>query len=307
MVKRLAISVRGESGELHAVDVETTIHEAILTAQPRWKDEAEAAGIQIKIETHLQPTPHVRGTAAGLHNILLNLIFNAVDAMRKGGTITLTTTATATDGTVQIAVSDTGVGMNEETKRRVFEPFFTTKAEVGKGLGMSGVYTSIAQWGGQIDLESIPNEGTTAIVHLPIWTQNDTDNRLSTRAGNILIVEDENIVREFLTRTLSPHHQVDAVSDGIKGLELFSQKTYDVVLVDLGTPNLPGDQVVERMRKISPHISTILITGWQLSKDDPRYQAFDFHLQKPFESVQKVITVVAQAIQAYDNKKTNAQ
>lgn len=309
LVKRLAVSVRGEKEEFHAIDVELTIQEAIKTAQPRWKDEAEAKGIQIEMETHLQTTPKVCSTTAGLHNVLLNLIFNAVDAMPTDGRITISTETT--DEHVQVTVSDTGQGMNEETMRRVFEPFFTTQAEVGRGLGMAGVYASITRWGGHINLESTPNKGTTATVHLPIWTQRhaetDQDLARTTRMGKILIVEDENIVRSFLTRALSPHHQVDAVSNGTEGLALFAQKTYDVVLVDLGMPNLPGDQVIAQMRQIAPNVSTILITGWQLSPKDPRYQAFDFHLQKPFESVQKITTLVAQAIQAYDNKQKNPQ
>lgn len=307
LVKRLAVSVRGESGELQAIDVASTIQEVIQATQPRWKDESEAKGVQIEIKTHLQQTPHIYGTTAGLYNILLNLILNAIDAMPNGGIITIETTTK--DSTIQIAVSDTGIGMSEETKRRVFEPFFTTKAEVGKGLGMSGVYTAITRWGGQIDLESVQNKGTTATIHLPILTQLNLETDAlpppATRMGHVLIVEDEDMVRSFLMRALLPHHHVDAVSDGIQGLEQFAQKTYDVVLVDLGMPNLPGHQVIERMQKISPHIATVLITGWQLSEDDPRYQAFDYHLQKPFESVPKIITTVAQAIQTYDQRQLN--
>ncbi|MBT3601693.1 MAG: response regulator, partial [Candidatus Latescibacteria bacterium] len=173
----------------------------------------------------------------------------------------------------------------------------------------AGAYASVTRWGGRLDLDSTPNKGTTAIVHLPIWTQHDAkadqDIIGSTRAGNILIVEDESIVRSFLTRALSSHHQVDAESNGRKGLAQFSKKTYDVVLVDLGMPDLPGDQVIAQMRRTAPNVSAILITGWQLSKDDPRYLAFDFHLQKPFDSVSKITTLVAQAIQAYDNKQAN--
>jgi signal transduction histidine kinase len=165
LVKRLVFSVRGEVGDLVAIDVKGAINDAIQMAQPRWKDEAEAAGIHIQIETHLDPTSSVRGTVAGFQNMLLNLIFNAVDAMPKGGTIALSTTET--DDTVQVTVSDTGTGMTEETKRRVFEPFFTTKAEVGRGLGMSGVYSAITSWGGHLDLESIPHHGTTVLLHLP--------------------------------------------------------------------------------------------------------------------------------------------
>ncbi|MGA1196620.1 MAG: response regulator [Candidatus Latescibacterota bacterium] len=307
LVKRLAVSVRGENGELQAIDVTSTIQEVIQATRPRWKDESEAKGIHIEIKTHLQQTPHIFGTEAGLYNILLNLILNAIDAMPNGGNLTLATTTK--DNTIQITVSDTGIGMSEETKRRVFEPFFTTKAEVGKGLGMSGVYTAITRWGGQIDLDSTPNIGTTATIHLPILTQlnleADAPLPPSTRPGHILIVEDEDIVRTFLTRALSPQHDVDAVSDGIQGLEQFAKKTYDVVLVDLGMPNLPGHQVIEGMKKISPQIATILITGWQLSEEDPRYQAFDFHLQKPFESIPQIITTVAKAIQTYDQRQKN--
>ena len=306
LVKQLSISVRGEGGELGPVDVDQTLHEAIQSTQPRWKDEAEAQGIHIEIKTHQEATAPIRGTSSGLHNILLNLIFNAIDALPQGGTITLTTQTT--DNTVNLTVSDTGIGMTEEIKRRVFEPFFTTKAEVGKGLGMSGVYTAVTRWGGHITLESEPQKGTTATIELPIWDEIHSETISvppTTRSAHILIVEDDDIVRTFLTRALSPIHEIDTVSNGIDALEIFAQKTYDTVLVDLGMPNLPGHQVIERMRKISPHIATILITGWQLSPEDPRYQAFDFHLQKPFSSVKKIIDTVAQAIHTYDTRLQN--
>jgi signal transduction histidine kinase len=303
LVKRLAVSVRGQTGQLHEVDVTNALQNAIEATRPHWKDQAEARGIQIEIEQQLQPALRVVATSEGLFNVLLNLILNAVDAMPDGGKITLTTSLR--EGMVEILTSDTGLGMDEETKRRIFEPFFTTKAEIGKGLGMSGVFTSIAGWGGEISLESHPGQGTTVTVRIPPFHEAlpNTDAVQPVRSAHLLIVEDEDVVRAYLQRALSVHHRVDAVSDGIEALRVFASGSYDVVLVDLGMPVMPGDQVVERMLKISPQISTILITGWQLPKDDPRRRNFDFLLQKPFESIDKVLSVVAQAIRTRDSRQ----
>lgn len=305
LVKRLSISVRGETGQPMAVDVAQAIQKAIDITQPKWKDEAQAKGIQITIEPHLENTPPIYATEIGLHNVLLNLLLNAIDALKNDGTITITTKQRS--DTVQIDISDTGQGMVDEVKRRVFEPFFTTRAEVGRGLGMSVVYSSINRWGGRILLDSTPNKGTTISIYLPIWQETHTaSQKPASRAAKILIVDDEELVRTFLSRTLSPHYQVDAVTDGVEGIEKFKQNPYDVVLVDLGMPNLPGNKVIEHMKEIAPNISTILITGWQLSAQDPRFQAFDYHLLKPFESVQTILTTVAQAIQTYDDRQTNS-
>ena len=168
LVRRLTLSIQGEGEKMEPVQVNRAVQEAVQAAQPRWKDEPESRGVAIEVVTELEGVPPIRGTQAGLHDILLNLLFNAVDAMPEGGRITIG--AQAVEEGVQITLADTGVGMDDETCRRVFEPFFTTKADVGSGLGLSTIHGAITRWEGAIEVESRPGQGTAFTLRLPIWT-----------------------------------------------------------------------------------------------------------------------------------------
>jgi nitrogen-specific signal transduction histidine kinase len=152
LVYRLYRSAKGDTGDLQErVDVNSLVKEAIQGSRPRWKDEADARGAPIQIMTDLGDISDAHVTASGLNDILINLIFNAIDAMDVGGTITIST-APLRDG-VELRVEDTGHGMDRETRERVFEPFFTTKQDVGTGLGLSTVYGTINRWGGRLRLK----------------------------------------------------------------------------------------------------------------------------------------------------------
>ena len=155
-----------EGDKLQTVAVNRTTQEAVQTARPLWKDKSESRGITIEVITQLEDVPPIQGSESSLHDILTNLLFNAVDAMPQGGTITIA--ARIVEDHVQLTFRDTGVGMDEETRTRVFEPFFTTKMDRGSGLGLSTVYKMVAQWGGDIEVESAPGEGTTFILRFPV-------------------------------------------------------------------------------------------------------------------------------------------
>ena len=173
VVKRLNQSISGLKEEVEAVEVNAVVMEAIEMAKPRWKDESQAHGIYIDVTTELEEGPPAGGTHGGLLNILLNLIFNAIDAMPDGGNITLRTKTEADQ--VRISIADTGGGMDEEIRQRVFEPFFTTKQTVDVGLGLSVAYGAVANWGGDIEVESAPGEGAVFTVRLPVWRDEPAD------------------------------------------------------------------------------------------------------------------------------------
>ena len=146
LVKRLGRSSRGsEADELRSVGVAEAVRDAIDSARPRWKSESEAAGVTIDVLNKVLATEPVAATPAGLHDVLLNMLLNSIDAMPAGGTITVTAERVGPE--VLITVSDTGLGMESEVASRVFEPFFTTKSNVGTGLGLSTAYASVNQWG----------------------------------------------------------------------------------------------------------------------------------------------------------------
>ena len=119
--------------------------------------------------THLDEVPPIVGSESGLDNVIINFLLNSIDAMPEGGTITIQTQRVEED--VLLTFSDTGIGMNPDTKERIFEPLFTTKAEVGTSLGLSMTYNTITRWGGNIEVESEQGVGTTFTLRLPVWTE----------------------------------------------------------------------------------------------------------------------------------------
>jgi CheY-like chemotaxis protein len=237
----------------------------------------------------------------------MNLILNAVDALSLGGTIEIR--AEQRGQTVHTTFSDTGAGMDEEIRRRVFEPFFTTKANVGTGLGLSMVYGAISRWEGTIEVESQPGRGTTFTIDLPASQPKkreehpDIEHAAGARTGRILIIEDETFVRELLKRILCDNNSVDVFENGRAALAAFRPDKYDVALIDLGLPEIPGDRLAKEIRQVDPAVARVLITGWQLADDDPRLAPFDFHLQKPFERTADLRRIVSRALALNEERR----
>ncbi len=266
LIHRLDRSIKGSAEHTRAVDPGPVIEDVVQATRPRWHDEPELQGIRIEVHTDLPDVPPIAATESGLHDIVMNLLFNAIDAMPRGGTIHLTTVHDQNE--VRVIVQDTGIGMNEETQRRVFEPFFTTKADVGTGLGLSTVYGTISSWGGRVELQSTPDEGTTFTLHLPVWdgeesppVATETD-RAATRRGRVLVVDDEDIGRSVVRAMLDSYHDVEAARGGWEAIELLGKKRFDVALIDLGMPEWTGDRVAKRMKEVDPALTTVLLTGW---------------------------------------------
>ncbi|MFA6107728.1 MAG: ATP-binding protein [Candidatus Latescibacterota bacterium] len=305
LIRRLSRAVRSHQEEVAgAVDLNAQIRTAVETARPRWKDEPEARGIAVQVILELAEVPPIRGRPDELGDVLFNLLLNAVDAMPQGGRITFTTRVTTAG--VQLQVIDTGIGMDEETRRRVFEPFFTTKRDVGSGLGLTTVRGVVLRCGGTIAVDSAPGRGSTFTLDFPLANQpaepaiSAIAPEPSGRSGRVLIVEDDEGVSSVLRHLLSPRYTVQVAGDGRQALAGWPPGQCDVALIDLGLPGLPGDQVAARMRRLDPRVVTVLITGWVLEPDSERCKGFDFVLQKPFADLAKVESVVAQAIAFHD-------
>jgi PAS domain S-box-containing protein len=306
LVHRLHLSVRGiQDDRLRSVSINEIAQEAIRMTSPRWKDEPESRGVDIKILTQFGEIPPIQGTESGLHEIFTNLIFNAVDAMPQGGTISIE--SRVVEESVQITFGDTGIGMDGETRNRVFEPFFTTKMDIGTGLGLSTVYNTVELWGGEIELESTPDKGTRFTFCFPTWKEEKTEEKREPekrqiRPGKVLVIDDDEGICSVLARMLGKVHEVETITDGRRALEQFTPGRYDVVLIDLGMSGMSGDRVAEELRSRDPLISTVLITGWELSEDDPRRDPFDFQMMKPFGSLDEVRDVAARGIELHNQR-----
>src|SRR5262249_37904460 len=134
----------------------------------RWSDMPQQRGVVIEIVRELAADlPPVPGIESELREALTNLIFNAVDALPRGGQLRLSTAATADQ--ILLRVADTGIGMDEDTRRKCLEPFFTTKGERGTGLGLAMVYGALQRHGADIRIDSQPGTGTTFTLSFPRW------------------------------------------------------------------------------------------------------------------------------------------
>ncbi len=254
-----------EEERLTLIQLNTLITQAILLTQPRWKDQALAQGSTITVETDLQEIPEILGNEAEIREVLINLIFNAVDASPGGGTITLRTYQK--DDQVCIDVTDTGVGMTDDVRQKCLEPFFSTKGDRGTGLGLSMVFGIIRRHQGLIHISTVQGEGTTFTVGFPIVhhldeQQSSPMTQESVRPLHILVVEDDPLVSKVIMEYLAKdHHSVIGVSDGEEALHTFKKFDFDVVVTDKGLPKVSGDQLAAEVKLLSPTTPVIMVTG----------------------------------------------
>jgi len=169
LVQRLHVSVSGQSRETYSVNLNAAIEEAIRLTEPHWNSQPDAQGIDIDLQAKWGEVPPIRGTEVDVQEMVANLIFNAVEAMPEGGEIALQTQGEG--DFVRLSFSDSGIGMEEQLRRRVFEPFFTTKMDVGSGLGLSALHGTLTKWGGKVEVESTPGQGTTFVLYFPVWSE----------------------------------------------------------------------------------------------------------------------------------------
>jgi signal transduction histidine kinase/ActR/RegA family two-component response regulator len=278
---------RAEAETLMPVNVNQEIEEVIELTRPRWRDLSQREGISIQIETELQAElPLLRSDSIELREGLINLVFNAVDALPEGGTVTLATrleSRPASDESqtpkpqVVIEVRDNGIGMDEETRRRCLEPFFSTKLQRGgTGLGLAMVYGMMQRSEGQIEIESAPGMGTCIRLLFPIPVDAVLADpaaagpRLAqNRSLRILCIDDEPQVRLLLRDCLTNlGHRVTTAPSGEQGVEMFcaaleSDQAYETVITDLGMPGIDGHQVARSIKAASPDTPIVMLTGWE--------------------------------------------
>jgi CheY-like chemotaxis protein len=213
----------------------------------------------------LQHVPLVLGNGAELRETLMNLVFNAVDALPAGGTITLRSRPLA-DG-VQIEVADTGIGMTEEVRQRCLEPFFTTKGEQGTGLGLAMSFGIIRRHDGQLDIETALGAGTTFRLTLPCHhsTGEEVEGARLTldRSLRILVVDDEPSARDVVSQYLrNDGHHVLTANNGSDAMQRVMSEDLDLVITDHGMPGMDGLQLASAVHRVDPSKSVILLTGF---------------------------------------------
>ena len=279
---------RDDAVTVMPVVINDVIQQAVAVTQPRWKDQALAAGVNIEMRLELGNVPTVAGNEQELGEAITNLIFNAADAITKRGIITIRSEANGR--WLTLSVSDDGVGMNEEIRTRCMEPFFTTKGEQAAGLGLGSVYGVVQRHDGELDIQSELGRGTSVSLSLPIERGLKAPTATlpsvqSPRALQILVVEDEPLVREVLSVYLTEdHHQVVMAANGREGLDHFKMREFDLVLTDRAMPEMNGDELAAEIRRLKPNQRVILLTGFGdlMSGAGEHPKDVDLVVSKPF-------------------------
>ncbi len=297
---------------LHAVNLNAIVRDTVLMTQPRWRDEMLAKGADILVREELSEIPDIHGNETALREAMTNLIFNAVDAMPKGGELVFRTTLEKQQ--VALTVSDTGMGMTEEVARRCLEPFFSTKGRGGTGLGLAMVYGVVKRHEGAIEIKSELGKGTTFKLLFPVKRSDMTTDPKRPDAApaayaalpklHVLVVDDEKTVHEVLKEYLRlDGHTVETAENGRTGLELFKKGRFDLVVTDRAMPEMNGDEMVEQIKLVSPSVPVIMVTGFgELMKVKGEHpKGVDIVLSKPLtlsvfrEAAAKVFSGVSKA------------
>jgi len=292
--------------KLALINPNQAIQDVIELTRPRWRDQAQRQGLSIHIECQLDAeAPRLLCNAAELREALTNILFNAVDALPQGGVITLSThsvTRHASEGSatteqdLHLEVRDNGSGMDEEVRQRCLEPFFSTKGQRGgTGLGLAMVYGMVQRHKGSIEIESTPGHGTCVRLIFPILQQPIPSPRPKPpglqpgRSMRILCIDDEPNVRELLHDCLeNDHHKVSVAPGGREGLEMFRSSLhgdhpFEVVITDLGMPDMDGFHVARAIKAESPQTPILMLTGWgtMLKAEGEAAPEVDAVLSKP--------------------------
>jgi signal transduction histidine kinase len=247
------------------VNLNEVVERVISLTSPKWKGRSQADGVQIEVVGNLTDVPPVAGNAAELREVLTNLIFNAVDAMPNGGSITLGTKPHE-DGAI-ITIQDTGIGMTPAERERCLEPFFTTKGEHGTGLGLAVVYGIVQRHNGTIDIASEKHVGTTFTIYFPATSLEPETAAPQVvqidRTLRVLVVDDQEIICELIAEYLhADGHTTAEAHRGDEALALFREQPFDLVITDHSMPGMNGVQLAGAIKLLAPETPTILLTGF---------------------------------------------
>ncbi len=278
LVKQILAFARHSEEEMKPVQVSTIAKEVLKFIRA-------SIPTTITIKTRIESDSLIMGSATHIHQIFMNLFTNAAQAMEdQGGVLELiineiqltSYNSLAIHGLkpgnyLQIKVSDTGEGIDDNIIHSIFEPYFTTKPTgEGTGMGLAVVHGIVESYGGLITVDSEPGKGARFLIYLPIVKKGkaeglDEQPVLPSGAERILIVDDEPSIVKMSSMVLGQlGYSVTTKTDSLEALELFRSKpwAFDLVISDMTMPNMTGDKLAREFIKVRPDIPVILCTGY---------------------------------------------
>ncbi|HWP82178.1 MAG TPA: response regulator, partial [Bacteroidota bacterium] len=307
LVKQVLSFARGVSGERSMTQIRHVIDEVA-----RMVRETFPKSITLRTDVP-KDLPVISADVTQLHQVLMNLLINARDAMPRGGAITVRAEHVMVDqqfaavhpqakagSYLLISVSDQGTGIPKEIVDKIFDPFFTTK-EIGKGtgLGLSMVQFIVQNHGGYIDVQTEVGKGTTFKIYLPtvetieLAAPPETTKPPDGNGELILLVDDEASIREILKATLEAHgYEVITAADGTEAVTKYATlgQSISLVLTDIAMPFTDGIAMVHAIRRINPEAKVVALSGFVQNEETMRRE-FTRFLVKPFSADELLRTV----------------
>ena len=299
------------SREFETIAVAELLKDACEMTRPRWESRSEFAPIRFVL--HGDCKAFIKGDPVELREVLVNMIYNAIDAMPSGGEVRVS--AQEIRERVTVHITDTGTGMTPEVKQRLFDPFFTTKGKAGTGMGLAVSFGIIRRHEGSIEVDSEPGRGTTFKIslpkviptvpqaqgtHAPAIASTNTEDKV-----RVMVVDDETHVREVLIEALEAEGcEVVSAQSGEIALALYDQYEgkFDALFTDIGMPDMSGWELVTEIRKRSQTMPIAIISGWAdaISLETKNEVKADWVVAKPFD-IDRICTIAQEIAQRKNN------
>ena len=272
VVRRLQSFTRREREEdFTRVDLKEVCNDAVEFLRPLWSTRRRHGRAPVTVKVRTDEHLPVQGNATELREVVTNLLKNSLDALADGGHIDIE--ARAIPGGITLRFEDNGPGIPDDVQARVFDPFFTTKGERGTGLGLCLSQQIIERHGGEMALWSEQGKGTRFTIELPL--AESAGSRAATQPQaqplRVLVVDDDENVRVPLCRFLKRSgYETESAATGEDALEVARGMHPDVIISDVAMPGMNGIDLCEQLKKESPDVPVILMSGWTSGTDPSR-------------------------------------
>ena len=290
-VKRLQEFHRADpSLKMESVNLSDLVSEVVTATKPLWKLKRQASCMPVDIIEEVPADLVATVSRPQLSEALMNLLLNALHAIADGGHITIR--AFSRDGNACLEVRDTGIGMAKEVARQCLEPFFSTKGENGTGMGLAMVHGIVKRHNGTLHIDSVPDEGTTITIQIPLVQEEEPGVVVSTgdtarieRSLKLLVVDDDENSRRLLEEYLVlDGHTVISAKDGASAMEMFDRIEVDMVLTDSAMPKKRGDELARHVKSAARRVPVLMITGFYqiMGPQGEPPEGVDVVMGKPF-------------------------
>jgi len=291
LVARLQRVARPPSGEAETANLPQIIDDIVIMVKPILREQS------IEVEVDAAAVPPVRCDAVLVHQVVLNLLINAHDALAATppDRRRIAILVRDRDGVVRLTVSDSGPGIAPEVLARLFQPFVTTKPNAHLGLGLAAAHSSLKHFGAQIEGRNAPGGGAVfevALVAAPPGTPDPAPPSRRppavaerTRRARILAVDDDPDVVYIIRAYLEPlGYEVSTATESAQAIDAATSQAFDLVLCDIGMPKLSGLDVCRQLRANGYTGKLVLMTGWDTEtlSSDERAAECDRLIKKPF-------------------------